>query len=52
VTEAAPEIDAGQVGATLAGYLGGFSSQDDQAKVEVFFLGAGGGDLGSPGRIS
>lgn len=49
VTEAAPEIDAGQVGATLTGYLGGFSSQDDQAKVEVFFMGAGGGDLGSAG---
>jgi hypothetical protein len=49
VTEAAPEVDAGQVGATLTGYLGGFSGQDDQAKVEVFFLGAGGGDLGSPG---
>jgi hypothetical protein len=49
VPEAAPEIDAGQVGATLTGYLGGFSSQDDQAKVEVFFMGAGGGDLGSAG---
>jgi hypothetical protein len=49
VSGAAPEIDAGQVGATLTGYLGGFSSQDDQAKVETFFLGAAGADLGSAG---
>lgn len=49
VTEAAPEIDAGQVTATLSGYLGGFSGQDDQATVEVFFLGPEGGDLGSAG---
>jgi hypothetical protein len=49
VTGAAPEIDAGQVSATLTGFLGGFSGQDDQAKVEVFFLGAGGADLGAAG---
>jgi hypothetical protein len=49
VSGTASDIDAGQVGATLSGYLGGFSTQDDQAKVEVFFRGAGGVDLGSPG---
>jgi hypothetical protein len=49
VTGAAPEIDAGGVAATLSGYLGGFSSQDDQAKVEASFLDAGGTDLGNPG---
>ena len=49
VSGSASEIDAGQVGATLSGYLGGFSTQDDQAKVDVFFRGAGGADLGSTG---
>jgi hypothetical protein len=49
VPGAAPEIDAGQVSATLTAYLGGFSGQDDQAMVEAFFLGSGGADLGSAG---
>jgi hypothetical protein len=49
VSGASPEIDAGQVIATLTGHLGGFASQDDQAKVEVFFLGEGGSDLGRAG---
>jgi hypothetical protein len=49
VSDASPEIDAGQVIATLTGHLGGFASQDDQAKVELFFLSASGSDLGSAG---
>jgi hypothetical protein len=49
VSAAAPEIDAGQVPATLAGRLGGYQTQEDQAKVEAFFLGAGGADLGIAG---
>ena len=49
VTDASPEIAAGQVIATFTGCLGGFETQDDQAKVEVFFLGEGGSDLGSAG---
>ena len=49
VSGAAAAIDGGQVAATLSGYLGGFQGQDDQARVDVFFRGAGGSDLGSPG---
>src|SRR5687767_4938467 len=49
VSAATPEIDAGQVTATLSGYLGGFSGQEDNAVVEVFFRGAGGADLGNAG---
>ena len=49
VSVAAAEIDAGDVGATLSGYLGGFENQTDNAKVDAFFLGAGGADLGASG---
>jgi hypothetical protein len=43
---AAAEIDAGDVAATLSADLGGFASQEDQAKVAATFLGAAGQQLG------
>lgn len=46
VSAAAPEIDAGGVGATLAAALGGFESQEDNATVVATFLGSTGQALG------
>jgi hypothetical protein len=47
VSIAAAQIDAGGVSATLSADLGGFASQDDQAKVTGTFLGSAGQQLGS-----
>ena len=46
VSMVATEIDAGGVAATLSADLGGFASQEDQAKVAAAFLGATGQQLG------
>ena len=46
VSMVATEIDAGGVAATLSADLGGFASQEDQAKVAAAFLGASGQQLG------
>jgi len=51
VSAAATDIDAGGVQAELAGYLGGFSSQDDNMVVVAVFLNGSGGALGSPIEI-
>jgi len=40
VSGAATEIDTGTVDSTLSGYLGGFSNQEDQMKVEMIYLDA------------
>ncbi len=42
----ATAIDAGQVQATLSGYFGGYSVQDDNAALSATFLGADGQSLG------
>lgn len=47
VSTAAAEIDAGGVTATLAGDLGGFATQTDQAAVTATFLGSAGDALGT-----
>ena len=47
VSTDAAQIDAGGVGATLSADLGGFSSQEDQAKVTATFLSAAGQQLGA-----
>jgi hypothetical protein len=44
---AAPEIDARGVSANLSGYLGGFSTQRDNAVVTAVFLDQAGAGLGS-----
>ena len=47
VSAAQPEIDAGGVSAALSACLGGFSSQEDNARITTTFLGASGATLGS-----
>ena len=47
VSAAQPEIDARGVSAALSACLGGFSSQDDNARITTTFLGASGATLGS-----
>ena len=47
VTGAATEIDAGQVGATLSAFLGGYTVSEDLATVTARFLDAAGAELGS-----
>lgn len=49
VSAQAAAIDGGKLTATLSGLLGGFSSQDDNAQVTAFFLGAAGNELGRLG---
>ena len=44
---AATEIDAGQVGATLTAFIGGYTVDDDLATVTARFLDAAGAELGS-----
>ncbi len=48
VSDYAAAIDAGAVQATLSGYFGGYSIQDDNAALSATFLDAGGQDLGPP----
>jgi len=47
VAVAANQIDAGGVSATLSADLGGFATQEDQAKVTATFLGSAGQALGT-----
>ncbi len=47
LSSAASSIDAGTLGFVLAGYLGGYSSQFDNAALSVTFKNATGGSLGS-----
>jgi hypothetical protein len=47
VSASAGAIDAGQLQATLSGYLGGFAGQGDSAVVGATFLDASGTSLGS-----
>ena len=47
VSGAATEIDAGQVGATLTAFIGGYTVGDDLATVTARFLDAAGAQLGS-----
>lgn len=47
VTGAATEIDAGQVGATLTAFIGGYTSAEDLATVTARFLDAAGAERGS-----
>jgi len=44
---AATEIDAGQVGATLAAFIGGYTASEDLATVTAKFLNAAGPELGT-----
>ena len=44
---AATEIDAGQVGATLTAFIGGYTAAEDMATVTARFVNAAGADLGS-----
>ena len=44
---AATEIDAGQVGATLTAFIGGYTAAEDLATVTARFLNAAGAELGS-----
>lgn len=44
---AATEIDAGQVGATLTAFIGGYTVSEDLATVTARFLDAAGAELGS-----
>ncbi len=46
VAGAATEIDAGQVGATLTAFIGGYTVSDDLATVTARFLDAAGAELG------
>ncbi|HEX3468478.1 MAG TPA: hypothetical protein VHT05_10400 [Candidatus Elarobacter sp.] len=43
---AAAAIDAGSVKYTMSAWLGGYSGQDDNAKIMLIFKGAGGASLG------
>jgi hypothetical protein len=47
VSAAATEIDAGQVGATLKAFIGGYSVAEDLATVTARYLDAAGAELGS-----
>jgi hypothetical protein len=47
VASAVTEIDAGQVGATLSAYIGGYVVTEDLATVTARFLNAAGAQLGS-----
>jgi hypothetical protein len=47
VSEAAPEIDAGKVTATLSALLGGYASQTDRATVTATFISATEASLGT-----
>jgi len=47
VTGAAPEIDAGELTATLGAHLGGVADQDDAARVEARFVNADENNLGA-----
>jgi hypothetical protein len=47
VAGAAAEIDAGGLAANLSAFLGGYSAQQDTARVDARFLAAGGAVLGS-----
>src|SRR5919198_1848450 len=47
VSAAAPEIDAGKVGATLGAALGGYASQTDHGTVTATFLNAAGAATGT-----
>jgi len=47
ISGAATEIDAGQVGATLSAFLGGYTVSEDLATVTARFLDAAGAELGS-----
>lgn len=47
VSGAATEIDAGQVGATLTAFIGGYTVSEDVATVSARFLDASGAPLGS-----
>jgi hypothetical protein len=47
VSGAATEIDAGQVGATLTAFIGGYTVSEDLATVSARFLDAAGASLGS-----
>lgn len=47
VSGAAPEIDAGQVGATLTAFLGAYTVALDRATVTARFLDAAGAEIGS-----
>ena len=47
ISGAATEIDAGQVGATLSAFLGGYTVSEDLATVTARFLDAAGANLGS-----
>lgn len=47
VSSAAAEIDAGGVAANLSAFLGGYSAQQDTARVDARFLSAGGAALSS-----
>jgi hypothetical protein len=51
VSGAAAEIDAGAVSANLSAYLGGYTSSEDWARVDVRFLGADAASLGAPLRV-
>jgi hypothetical protein len=47
VSQAAPEIDAGRVTATLSALLGGFATQEDRATVTATFISATAASLGT-----
>ena len=47
VSGAATEIDAGQVGATLTAFIGGYGADEDLATVTARFLDAAGTEVGS-----
>lgn len=47
VSGAATEIDAGQVGATLTAFIGGYGSSEDLGTVTTRFLDSAGAELGS-----
>ena len=49
VSGAATEIDAGQVGATLSAFIGGYTVSEDLARVDAVFYDAAGTKLGSMG---
>lgn len=49
VSGAATEIDAGQVGATLSAFIGGYTVSEDLARVDAVFYDATGTRLGSLG---